>query len=187
MPKRRPEPEAALPWERQKGETPQAFEAFSIYRDMGSSRSTAKVGRKLGKSKNLMDRWSSRWEWVERARAYDNDLERQERAEAAKDLKEARKRQRKTGYFMQKKATEALDRLNVEDLDANAIIRLIVEGAKLERGNLLEEAGFLQPTGTPARNGQQGAADGGIDWSKLTDADLRKLASMDGGDDDEEE
>ena len=138
MPKRRPEPEAALPWERQKGETPQAFEAFSIYRDMGSSRSTAKVGRKLGKSKNLMDRWSSRWEWVERARAYDNDLERQERAEAAKDLKEARKRQRKTGYFMQKKATEALDRLNVEDLDANAIIRLIVEGAKLERGNLLE-------------------------------------------------
>ena len=46
---------------------------------------------------------------VERARAYDNDLERQERAEAAKDLKEARKRQRKTGYFMQKKATEALD------------------------------------------------------------------------------
>ena len=175
MPKRRPEPEAALPWERQKGETPQAFEAFSIYRDMGSSRSTAKVGRKLGKSKNLMDRWSSRWEWVERARAYDNDLERQERAEAAKDLKEARKRQRKTGYFMQKKATEALDRLNVEDLDANAIIRLI------------EEAGFLQPTGTPARSGQQGAADGGIDWSKLTDADLRKLASMDGGDDDEEE
>lgn len=112
MPKRRPEPEAALPWERQKGETPQAFEAFSIYRDMGSSRSTAKVGRKLGKSKNLMDRWSSRWEWVERARAYDNDLERQERAEAAKDLKEARKRQRKTGYFMQKKATEALDRLS---------------------------------------------------------------------------
>ena len=187
MPKRRPEPEAALPWERQKGETPQAFEAFSIYRDMGSSRSTAKVGRKLGKSKNLMDRWSSRWEWVERARAYDNDLERQERAEAAKDLKEARKRQRKTGYFMQKKATEALDRLNVEDLDANAIIRLIVEGAKLERGNRLEEAGFLQPTGTPARSGQQGAADGGIDWSKLTDADLRKLASMDGGDDDEEE
>ena len=150
MPKRRPEPEAALPWERQKGETPQAFEAFSIYRDMGSSRSTAKVGRKLG-------------------------------------LKEARKRQRKTGYFMQKKATEALDRLNIEDLDANAIIRLIVEGAKLERGNLLEEAGFLQPTGTPARSGQQGAADGGIDWSKLTDADLRKLASMDGGDDDEEE
>lgn len=187
MPKRRPEPEAALPWERQKGESPQAFEAFSIYRDMGSKRGLRSVAQRLDKSFTLISRWSRTWEWVERARAYDNDLERQERAEAAKDLKEARKRQRKTGYFMQKKATEALDKLNVEDLDANAIIRLIVEGAKLERGNLLEEAGFLQPTGTPARSGQQGAADGGIDWSKLTDADLRKLASMDGGEDDEEE
>ena len=106
---------------------------------------------------------------------------------SAKSEQRQPKTSRRPGSASARPATEALDRLNVEDLDANAIIRLIVEGAKLERGNLLEEAGFLQPTGTPARSGQQGAADGGIDWSKLTDADLRKLASMDGGDDDEEE
>ena len=45
----------------------------------------------------------------------------------------------------------------------------------------------MQPTGTSSRSGPQSPADGGIDWSKLTDADLRKLANMDGGDDDEEE
>lgn len=185
MSKKRPEQEAALPWERQKGETPQAFEAFSAYRDMGSKRGLRSVAQRLGKSLTLISRWSSAWEWVERCRAYDNDLERQERIQAAKDLKEARKRQRKTGYFMQKKATEALDRLNAEDLDASSIIKLIVEGAKLERGNLLEEAGYLQLNGTPAR-GQQGPEDSGIDWSKLSDSDLRKLANMDEGDENED-
>ena len=49
--------------------------------------------------------------------------------------------------------------------------------------NVFQCSGILGKGG----GGQQGAADGGIDWSKLTDADLRKLASMDGGDDDEEE
>lgn len=186
MPKTRPELDTAvLPWERQKGESPQAFEAFSIYRDMGAKRGLRSVAQQLNKSFTLIGRWSRAWEWVERARAYDNDLERQEREEAAKDLKEARKRQRRTGYFMQKKAAEALDQLDISELGASDIVRLIVEGAKLERGNLLEEAGYMQPTGTPARNGPQNGADS-IDWSKLSDADLRKLASMDGDDDDEE-
>jgi hypothetical protein len=36
-------------WERQKGESQQAFQAFVAYRDMGSDRSAAKVGRRLGR------------------------------------------------------------------------------------------------------------------------------------------
>jgi len=185
MPKKRQEPDTVLPWERQKGESSQAFEAFSIYRDLGAKRSIRAVAQQLDKSRQLLGRWSATWEWVERARAYDNDLERQEREEAVKDLKEARKRQRRTGYFMQKKAAEALDKLDIAELDANAIVRLIVEGAKLERGNLLEEAGLLQPTGAPARGGQQAGGDT-LDWSKISEADLRKLASMDGGEDDDD-
>ena len=47
-------------WERQDGETAQAFQAFAEYRDMGAERSLAKVAQKLGKSKPLMERWSSR-------------------------------------------------------------------------------------------------------------------------------
>lgn len=61
-------------WERQAGESAQAFEAKRKYLEMGVSRSNAKVGQELGKSKDLMDRWSRRWDWVNTAQDWDNYL-----------------------------------------------------------------------------------------------------------------
>jgi len=76
-------------WERQPKESSEAWEAFHTYLSLGVKRSTAKVGQQLGKKKDLMDRWSSKWNWVERVRAHDNFLMAQEdRAQ----LLEARKR-----------------------------------------------------------------------------------------------
>ena len=60
------------PWERREDETPVAYAAFTEYLDQGGDRSTEHVARKLGKSKTLMDRWSSRHDWVERSRAWDS-------------------------------------------------------------------------------------------------------------------
>jgi hypothetical protein len=60
------------PTDRQPRETAVAFEAFRAYLELGPARSTAKVARALGKSKTLMDRWSSQWSWVERVRAFDS-------------------------------------------------------------------------------------------------------------------
>ena len=45
------------------GESGKAYEAFLAYLELGASRSNAKVGRQLGKSVSLMDRWSSTWRW----------------------------------------------------------------------------------------------------------------------------
>lgn len=59
------------PSERRPQETAVAFEAFRTYLEMGPARSTAKVARALGKSKTLCDRWSSRWSWGERVRAFE--------------------------------------------------------------------------------------------------------------------
>ncbi len=58
-----------LAWSRQEGESARAFEAFALYRDMGPERSLAKVGRGLGKSRGLMERWSSAHDWVDRVEA----------------------------------------------------------------------------------------------------------------------
>lgn len=52
-----------------------AFAAFAEYRDLGSERSLNQVRIKLGKSQDLMERWSSRWSWVERAKAYDAHID----------------------------------------------------------------------------------------------------------------
>ena len=63
------------PWERQEGESVQAFEAFTLYLEMGGERSLRAVGQKLGKSSTLIERWSATKRWVERAAAYDADLQ----------------------------------------------------------------------------------------------------------------
>src|SRR5262249_46968089 len=60
----------ALAFEQQPKESEKAFAAFSLYLSMGAERSLAKVGRKLGKSKVMMERWSRRFEWLERVDAY---------------------------------------------------------------------------------------------------------------------
>jgi hypothetical protein len=56
------------------GESAPAYAARTEYILMGDGRSTAKVGQKLGKSKDLMDRWSSRYNWTEHAARYDETV-----------------------------------------------------------------------------------------------------------------
>ena len=60
------------PWERCKGESRKAYDAFCCYRDQDATRTLAAVGKALGKSAALMEQWSARWGWVERAHAWDD-------------------------------------------------------------------------------------------------------------------
>lgn len=60
----------ALAFERQQKESEKAFAAFSLYLSMGQERSLAAAGRKLGKSKVMMEKWSRRFEWSARIAAY---------------------------------------------------------------------------------------------------------------------
>ncbi len=68
---------AAKPWEQRENESGVAFEAFTAYITIEpAQRSLAMVGRKLGKSTTMMERWSSQHEWMDRTRAYDADVQR---------------------------------------------------------------------------------------------------------------
>lgn len=138
------------PWERQKGESEKAFEAFAIYRDMGEKRTLTAVAEKLQKSGSLIRRWKDRWEWVERVRAYDNGLEKEARAKAVKDRKDMTDRHIKIAMQLQKKALEALNSLEVEAMSPKDIKEFIKMATDLERLNrtLEEENGKGGETST---------------------------------------
>ena len=73
-------------WLRQSNESAKAYEAARTYFEMGASRSLEVVRRKLGKSKEICERWSSKYDWVARARAYDDhqqELQEKAREKAA--------------------------------------------------------------------------------------------------------
>ncbi len=128
------------PWERQKGESAQAYEAFSTYLNMGAERSTRAVARELGKSASLIQRWSREKEWQERVRAYENDLEREARKKAIADRKAMTERHIGIAMQLQKKALEALGSLSVEDMTPKDIKEYIKMATDLERLNrTLEE------------------------------------------------
>lgn len=131
------------PWERQKGESAQAFEAFSVYLEMGTDRSIRAVGQKLDKSRTQIGKWSKAWGWQERVRAYDNELEKEARKKAIADRKDMTSRHIGIAMQLQKKALEALKELSVEDMTPKDIKEYIKMATDLERLNrtLEEEAG----------------------------------------------
>jgi hypothetical protein len=75
-------------------ESNRALEARRIYVEMGPGRSTAKVGQQLGKSKDLMDRWSARYDWAATARAWDDQQAAMASMRATAEYQEHLKAQR---------------------------------------------------------------------------------------------
>lgn len=60
------------PWDRQPRETSKAYEAFQVYLDLGAQRSTRKTAERLSKSEALINGWSAKHGWPDRARAWDS-------------------------------------------------------------------------------------------------------------------
>jgi hypothetical protein len=109
-----PDGRIVMPWSRQQGESRQAFAAFRTYleaegRRTRSIRATANV---LGKSRQLLERWSAQWRWVERCGRYDFALDRLRTARYfAAALAEAEERARLDALG----ATEALAHLLTDE------------------------------------------------------------------------
>lgn len=126
-------------WERLPNESVQAYEAFYKYLLMGEKRTLRKVEQELNKSHALIGRWSSTWNWQKRSADYDADLRRQEYEATAKEIKKMQERQVQTAMLLQKKAVQALDKLDINDLSPQEILRFISEGARLEKETRQEQ------------------------------------------------
>ena len=124
-------------YERQKSESDEAFVAFTTYRDM-EDRSQRAVAARLGKSHQLMDRWSARWSWVERVNAWDRELDRQKLKVLAKSRTEMVERHAKSAKALQFKAIERLAKLKPEELKAADVLNFFLQAARLERLSLGE-------------------------------------------------
>ena len=140
MPKRQ-EPDNA-PWEQQPGESAKAFEAFAIYRDMGVERYVRKVTQRLNKRLTLIGKWSSRYNWPERARAYDRDLDRQAHAQAVREVRSMTNRHIRIAMQLQAKALEALEQLSVATLSPKMQLAFLAKATEIERMNRLSAAGM---------------------------------------------
>ena len=128
-------------WERQPGESAQAYEAFAIYRDMGSNRSLRVVAEQLSKSDTLIKRWSREKKWGERCRAYDNHLDDVARQEALRKYKKMRTRHIGIALQLQEKALAELKNLPDGSMTPKDIIQFLDKATELERDNRMEEAG----------------------------------------------
>jgi hypothetical protein len=133
-PKSDPLQEPACVWHQYPHETEDAFEAFATYRDAAiRDRSLAKVARKLGKSTDLLERWSSANAWRKRVFQYDNEQDRIRLAAHDQAITQMSKRHAQAAQLVFVKVVEYLQALDVAALDPKDVVSLFRTCVMVER------------------------------------------------------
>ena len=138
-------PPDTTPWERQDGESPQAWAAFQAFRDLGQDRTLRAAAEKIGRSRSTLTRYSMEFTWVDRAAAWDREQDRQAQKAQLAEIKKMRKTHADLGSAMLVKAAKALKRIPDDEIKAGDISRMVEVGSKLERiargdvGEVIEE------------------------------------------------
>ncbi len=120
-------------WERLNGEPAYAFHAFVTYRDLGLTRSTAKVAELLGKHASTIRKFSSRHSWTTRVEAWDrfqDEARLSANIEAQRDMVV---RHARLGQLAQSKALERLQQMDSKLLTPTQMVQLLDLGIKVER------------------------------------------------------
>ena len=106
-----------LPFEQQPRESAKAFAAFSLYLSLGPERSTREVGKQLGKSEGLIERWAAKFDWRSRVAAHATHLAIVEREaievaarSKAAEWQSREQKLRETEWAMHERAIEAAKR-----------------------------------------------------------------------------
>lgn len=127
-------------WDRQPHETSRAYELFCAYRDMPPKRSLTKLshGTKGAPHVNRLKRLSTRWNWVERCKQYDDYLEYQDRLQQEKERREMHKRHAKIAVLGQNIVVREMESLLAkaqkdDRMTASDVARLMDVTVKVER------------------------------------------------------
>lgn len=117
-------------WDRLPGESSAAYEAFKIYLNM-PNRSYQRVVNELSKSRQLITRWASNYEWKTRAAAYDSSLVEAERQLKIKRRKMELEKQHELGLLMADKALKGLKLLDEKKMTPYALVQMADVSCKL--------------------------------------------------------
>ena len=153
-------------WDRLLGESSKAYHHFCIYRDMGASRSLRQMAGIPGCTsvRRQLNRWSSRWRWVERCQQYDDYLEYQLRAQQEKERREMSKRHAKIAMLGQSILVKGMEELlakvqngehNLAPAELARLMDVSVKVERLARGESTDIHEAVGPGGGPVRLEQQ--------------------------------
>lgn len=138
------------PWDKLPDESDTAYHRFSIYLELGTDRSISKVRKKTGKSQGYdrhLYRWSSAYNWVERASAYDQYMIKQSLENKGERLKHGQAR-------LIKMMDKALDELD-EVLSMGNVLAVGEGGSSVVNQklraieNVLDRVGLVKQTEIP--------------------------------------
>jgi len=184
-------------YDRETDESAKAFEAWTVYRDLGAARSLQKASEMYyghGANVGQFERWSRRYGWVERARVFDVEREMIRRSAIEDHLKtqaedhaarEARIQERL--LEIREQAAEQSLKMLQYPLTEQYIVREDEEGNKITY--VLRPSRWSKATAVQlarlASNAQTGAEgpiedeEGEYDLSALTEEELRTFLSID--------
>jgi hypothetical protein len=129
------------PWERQKAkrETSKAFRAFTVYRDLGPKRSVAEANKLYSSNgkptANLrqMEEWSSKYGWVSRAMAWDDEQDRVKREKQLDAIREMAERHAKLSLRFIEKIGERMQTILPDELSPADLKSWFETAVKIER------------------------------------------------------
>jgi len=147
-------------WDRQSGESSKAYAHFCLYRDMGLSRSIRQMPSVSGCTSVVrqLNRWSSRWRWVERCQKYDDYLEHERRLQQEKERRAMHERHARVALLGMNVAVKGLERLlnkvqsgkgAVAPGDLTRLLDTSVKVERLARGESSESHEISGPNGGP--------------------------------------
>ena len=158
-------------------ETTRHRQAFDAYWRLGAERSIERLHAALaaaGKAPTVrtLYEWSTRYRWQYQVADLERQARRAEKEVRIQALGDMYERQAKEGLLLQQRGTQWLAAMEGEDATADAAIRAVVEGARLERIAMGEPTDIQE-----VQDGQ-----GNERLSELTDEEVDHLVELAEGD-----
>lgn len=128
------------PWDKRKGESDRAYDAFSMYLET-NDRSYQKVGDLLSKSRQQISNWARKFDWTARAAAYDSSVVEALRKDKIKRIKKIAGKMDTVGNLMVDSAIEYFEKHGVSRCSCRSATemadvgsRLVIQAIELESG-----------------------------------------------------